>query len=77
MARKRKIHQPERKDISTSYIERMNLNTRMGSRRFTRLTNAFSKKVENHAYAMAIYLAYYNFYRIISPCELPRRRKLA
>lgn len=55
----------------------MNLNTRMGSRRFTRLTNAFSKKVENHAYAMAIYLAYYNFYRIISPCELPRRRKLA
>ncbi len=63
--RKRKITgQPVRKDISTSYVERMNLNIRMGSRRFTRLTNAFSKKVENHAHAMAVYFAYYNFCRI-------------
>src|SRR6266513_981403 len=63
--RKRKITgQPLRKDISTSYVERMNLNIRMGSRRFTRLTNAFSKKVENHAHAMAVYFAYYNFCRI-------------
>ena len=63
--RKRRITgQPVRKDISTSYVERMNLNIRMGSRRFTRLTNAFSKKVENHAHAMAVYFAYYNFCRI-------------
>lgn len=63
--RKRKISgNPVRKDISTSYVERMNLNMRMGMRRFTRLTNAFSKKVENHAHALAIYFAYYNFCRI-------------
>ncbi|MGC2519704.1 MAG: IS1 family transposase [Burkholderiales bacterium] len=63
--RKRKIiGQPAKKDISTSYVERMNLNIRMGSRRFTRLTNAFSKKVENHIHAMAVYFAYYNFCRV-------------
>jgi IS1 family transposase len=55
---------PIKKDISTSYVERMNLNIRMGSRRFTRLTNAFSKKVENHVHALAIYFMFYNYGRI-------------
>ena len=55
---------PDAKHISTSFAERQNLNMRMGMRRFTRLTNAFSKKVENHAYAVAIYLMHYNFVRI-------------
>jgi IS1 family transposase len=45
---------------STSYIERNNLNIRMNSRRMTRLTNAFSKKLENHAHAMALHFLYYN-----------------
>lgn len=62
--KRKKIGNPVRKDISTSYVERMNLNMRMGMRRFTRLTNAFSKKVENHAHAIAIYFMYYNFGRI-------------
>jgi IS1 family transposase len=62
---KRKIiGNPAMKDVSTSYVERMNLNMRMGMRRFTRLTNAFSKKVENHIHALAVYFAYYNFCRI-------------
>lgn len=55
---------PEAKDVSTSYVERQNLNIRMGNRRFTRLTNAFSKKVDNHYYALAIYFMHYNFARI-------------
>jgi hypothetical protein len=45
-------------------VERQNLNLRMGVRRFTRLTNAFSKKFENHAHMVAIYHAYYNFCRV-------------
>jgi hypothetical protein len=49
--------------ISTSYVERQNLTMRMSMRRFTRLTNAFSKKVENHAAAVALYFMYYNFGR--------------
>jgi IS1 family transposase len=49
--------------ISTSYIERQNLNIRMGNRRFTRLTNAFSKKLENHVAAFSLYAMYYNFCR--------------
>jgi len=52
---------PNPDDISTSYIERQNLTMRMGMRRFTRLTNAFSKKIENHGYAIAIHYVYYNF----------------
>jgi IS1 family transposase len=55
---------PDPQHISTSYVERMNLNIRMGLRRFTRLTNAFSKKFENHCHAAAIYFAYYNFCRV-------------
>jgi IS1 family transposase len=55
---------PDPKHISTSYSERSNLTIRMHTRRFTRLTNAFSKKVENHAHAVALHLMYYNFVRI-------------
>jgi IS1 family transposase len=55
---------PERKNISTSYVERQNLTMRMSMRRFTRLTNAFSKKVENLAHAVSLHFMYYNFGRI-------------
>jgi IS1 family transposase len=55
---------PDPKHISTSFAERQNLNLRMHMRRFTRLTNAFSKKVENHAHSMALFTTYYNFVRI-------------
>ena len=55
---------PDPRHISTSYVERYNLNLRMGVRRFTRLTNAFSKKFENHCHHVAIYHSYYNFCRV-------------
>ena len=55
---------PDPAHISTSFIERQNLTMRMHMRRFTRLTNAFSKKVENHAYAVALHMMYYNFVKI-------------
>jgi IS1 family transposase len=55
---------PDPEHVSTSYAERQNLSMRMGNRRMTRLTNAFSKKAEAHAYGMAIYFMHYNFVRI-------------
>ncbi len=54
---------PESSKISTSFVERQNLTMRMGMRRFTRLTNAFSKKIENLEYAIALHFMYYNFAR--------------
>ena len=55
---------PDPKHISTSYVERQNLTMRMHMRRFTRLTNGFSKKLENHIASIAIHFMYYNFVRI-------------
>jgi IS1 family transposase len=57
------VGRPDRALISTSYVERQNLTMRMGMRRFTRLTNAFSKKVENHAHAVSLHFMHYNFAR--------------
>src|SRR5271166_2696802 len=55
---------PDPKHVSTSYVERQNLAMRMSIRRFTRLTNGFSKKLENHGHHMALYFLYYNFCRV-------------
>jgi hypothetical protein len=55
---------PDPKHVSTSYVERQNLSMRMSIRRFTRLTNGFSKKVENHAAAVALWFMYYNYCRV-------------
>jgi len=64
-AQKREITgNPDPNHVSTSYVERQNLTMRMHMRRFTRLTNAFSKKIENHACAVALHSMYYNFVRL-------------
>jgi len=62
--KQKKIGYPARDKISTAYAERQNLNMRMSMRRFTRLTNAFSKKVQNHHHAIALHFMYYNFCRV-------------
>jgi len=55
---------PDKKHVSTSFVERQNLTMRMSMRRFSRLTNAFSKKIDNHMHAIALHFMYYNFGRI-------------
>jgi IS1 family transposase len=56
--------EPEARHVSTSFVERQNLTMRMQMRRFTRLTNAFSKKIANHGYAISLHFMYYNFCRV-------------
>jgi hypothetical protein len=58
--------EPDPKHVFTSFAERQNLNMRMHMRRFTRLTKAFSKKVENHAHSVALFATYYNFVKVHS-----------
>ena len=68
---------PDPAHVSTSYVERQNLTMRMSMRRFTRLTNAFSKKLENHALAVALHFMHYNFVRIHQTLRSRRRWRLA
>lgn len=62
--KRRIIGNPDVNEVSTSYVERSNLTMRMNVRRFTRLTNAFSKKLENHMHAISLYFMHYNFCRV-------------
>ena len=62
---------PDPDHVSTSYVERQNLTMRMQMRRFTRLTNAFSKKIDNHGHAVALYFMFYNFAQCTKPSGYP------
>ncbi len=62
--KEKKTGNPDKAHVSTSYVERQNLSMRMGMRRFTRLTNGFSKKLDNHFHMIALYFLHYNFCRI-------------
>jgi len=62
--KERIVANPDKELVSTSYVERQNLTMRMCTGRFTRLTNGFSKKIENHIHAIAIHYMHYNFARI-------------
>ena len=68
---------PDPEHISTGYIERANFTMRMSMRRFTRMTNGFSKDVENHRHALAIHFMHYNFARIHQTCASARPWPLA
>ena len=64
-AKKKRVEgNPDERHVSTSYVERANLSIRMQNRRFTRLTNGFSKKFQNHVHALALYFMFYNFIRV-------------
>ena len=69
------IGMPDPAHISTSHVERQNLNIRMGLRRFTRLTNAFSKKIDMHIFALSLYFVFYNFVRTHKAHKLGTWRK--
>jgi len=62
--KRRILGDPKMEDVSTSYVERQNLTMRMSMRRFTRLTNGFSEKIENLEHAVALHFMYYNFRRV-------------
>lgn len=64
VSRQRVVGRPRRQYVSTSYVERSNLTVRMQQRWFTRLTNGFSKKLENHTAAVSLFVAHYNFCRV-------------
>lgn len=75
--RKRTVEgNPDKALISTSYVERQNLIMRMHMRRFTRLTNGFSKKVENHMHAVALHFMYYNFVKVHQTLKVTPRWRL-